>query len=53
MIAASRGHDELVDFLLECGANAELVDNQGMTAYDFASLKGKVHIASVLKSHMK
>jgi ankyrin repeat protein len=47
--AAMSGHTEIVELLLENGADKSLKDNRGMTALQQAEMKGDREIIELLK----
>lgn len=49
MIAAQRGHSQLVISLLEHGANPKRVDERGNTAVDHATRAGRVDVLRILE----
>ncbi|MFV8257326.1 ankyrin repeat domain-containing protein [Bdellovibrio bacteriovorus] len=51
MIAASKGHEEVVNVLLKHGANRHAKNSKGETALDFANEKGHHSISSILLSN--
>jgi ankyrin repeat protein len=48
MIAALEGHADIVDLLLEAGADASLVDAEGSTALSLARSSGNLDVAAKL-----
>ena len=48
MCAAAWGHVEVARILIEHGANIDLTDRRGATAYEIAGEKGENHMASFL-----
>ncbi len=48
MIAAERGHVEVVDALIEAGASTDLEDDEGKTAKELALDAGHREVAAVL-----
>lgn len=51
MVAASEGFKELVQILLDRGANTELVDREGRDARTIADDSGHVNIVKLLQAH--
>ena len=49
MLAARDSTVEMVELLLTCGADTELVSDDGKTAYDYAVEFGEEGIADLLK----
>lgn len=49
MVAASQGHKDAVELLLEKGADPNIVTKDGKTAYDFAKKNNHNSTASVLE----
>lgn len=49
MLAASAGSREIVELLLLHGANKQLVDSNGWTAYDYALKSGQSNLLSFLE----
>ena len=52
MIAADAGEKRLVKRLLKAGAKADAQDENGLTAADYASLKGHYEIATLLRKEV-
>ena len=50
---ASSADTEIVQALLDAGANVWLPDNQGETAWDYAQQSGQPDIVNILKPHRK
>jgi ankyrin repeat protein len=50
MWAAEHGHDEVVAFLLERGANVNANDKSNMKAIHFAARYGRTEAARVMQS---
>ena len=51
MVAASKGYQELVELLLDRGANTELVDREGRDAIAIANKSGQDSIVKLLQAH--
>lgn len=51
MVAASEGFQELVQILLDRGANTELVDREGRDAITIADKSGHANIVKLLQAH--
>ena len=47
-LAASQGHLDVVQYLIENGANTKAIDNEGLTALHIAADCGQTHIVSYL-----
>jgi Ankyrin repeats (3 copies)/DnaJ domain len=47
--ASECGHEEIVEFLLESGANPNLINSRGQTALDIASTHNRERIASLIE----
>lgn len=51
MIAASEGHTNLIDLLLEKNSSIEAMDNEGLTALGWACLRGRLVAVQCLLDH--
>ena len=51
VVAASQGFQELVQMLLDRGANTELVDREGRDAITMADKSGHINIVKLLQAH--
>lgn len=51
MIAAERGDARLVSVMLQCGANAAVVDSTGKSALSYAQMSGNHALADILRTH--
>jgi ankyrin repeat protein len=51
MLAAERGHKEVVELLLESGADVNAKSNIGWTALMLAAFNGHKEIVEILKSY--
>jgi len=49
---ANNGHEGIVTLLLEYGANAAIMDNDGSTARDLAIVNGHTTVADLLFRYM-
>jgi ankyrin repeat protein len=49
MVAAANGHEEIVGFLLDHGADARAKSKTGVTALTLAVAKGHQSVADLLK----
>ena len=50
--AVYRGHKEIVEMLLEAGANAWHIDSDNMTAFEIAARYNSSHCLPVLRHYM-
>ena len=50
MVAAQRGHAEIVEILLKAGADPKVENEEGHTALELAKKEGYSHIICLLKS---
>lgn len=53
MYAAQIGRIEIVRVLLDAGADAKLIDNEGKTAQDYAGESGNEHVVNLIKSALQ
>jgi ankyrin repeat protein len=48
MWASYQGHTQIVDYLLNCGANADAIDEHGISSLSWASGRNHVDIVTLL-----
>lgn len=53
MLAAAKGHEEMIRLLLNSGANPKATDKNGSTAYRYAVHNGRTAIAEILQAAEK